>query len=349
MDSDNFYQLPANVSTVANLLNTKGISWAEYEEAIPYPGFQGVNYSNQKTYANDYVRKHNPLIMFDNTTNNDTATRQIKSFTDFYNDIKNQTLPQWAFITPNMTNDGHDTNVSFGSQWLRVFVTDLMSNTYFWNDTLLLLTFDESEKYTVPNRVFSILLGGAIPNTLVGTIDNTMYSHYSSIASVSANWGLPSLGRWDCGANLFQLVANKTGYKNWKVDTSKLLLNESLPGPLAQGGRAQFRPSWPVPATSGSCSGGHGVLEAVISNYEGLTPTFDYMSPFPYDTTAGLEVGVAYSRDETTYVTGVNSTSANTTSASAAHKSAAAKSAWLLRSATLPTILLGVLALKFFV
>jgi acid phosphatase len=30
MDNDNFWQIPTNVSTVADLLNTKGISWAEY-------------------------------------------------------------------------------------------------------------------------------------------------------------------------------------------------------------------------------------------------------------------------------------------------------------------------------
>ena len=164
MDFDNFFQNPANVSTVANLLNTKGISWAEYQEDMSYPGFQGFTYPNQKTHANDYVRRHNPLILFDDITSNDTASHQIKNFTDFYDDIKNMKRPQWPFITPNMTNDGHDASVSSGSKRLRGFVTDLMSSTYFWNDTLLLLTFDESEKYTVQNRVFSILLGGAIPD-----------------------------------------------------------------------------------------------------------------------------------------------------------------------------------------
>jgi acid phosphatase len=122
MDNDEFHAIPSNVSTVADLLDTKGISWAEYQEDLPYPGFQGFNYSNQQTFKNDYVRKHNvstffvllknsltslqPLILFDSVTNNATRLSLIKSFTAFEDDLKNQKLPQWAFFTPNMTDDG---------------------------------------------------------------------------------------------------------------------------------------------------------------------------------------------------------------------------------------------------
>src|SRR6201996_7230375 len=146
-----------------------------------------------------------------------------------------------------MTDDGHDTNVTFASTWERNWLNPLLNNTYFMNNTLILLTFDESETYTLQNKVFSILIGGAIPNNLKGTTDNTFYNHYSTIATVSANWGLPSLGRWDCQANVFELVAKKTGYKNYKVDTTNLFCNESYPGPLSD---AEYIPTWPIPTTS---------------------------------------------------------------------------------------------------
>lgn len=315
MDNDNFIQIASNVSTVADLLDTKSISWAEYMQDSPYPGFQGYNYSNQQTYADDYVRKHNPLILFDSVTNNNTALRLIKNFTHFYDDLYNNQLPQWAFLTPNMTNDGHDTNITFASKWLRGFVSDLMKNPYFWDNTLLLLTFDETETYAEQNRVFSILLGGAIPKHLVGTTDETVYTHYSSIASVSANWGLPSLGRWDCGANLFQLVADKVGYTNWNVDASNLYINESLPGPLSLSEYSIWRPTWPVPSTTDKCSAGNGILPAVVDKYKGRAPTYNYTTPFPYDATHGLDVGVSYSRNGSIYVSGVNTTGTSTTTA----------------------------------
>ena len=213
MDNDDFNQIPANVATVVDLLDTKNISWAEYQEDIPFPGFQGFNYSNQVTFANDYVRKHDPLILYQSITNNASRRAQIKGFGNngFHGDITNKTLPQWAFITPNMTNDGHDTSIVFASTWLRNFITPLMSNQYVWNNTLMLLTFDENESYGIQNKMFSILVGGAVPANLKGTKDNTFYNHYSTIATVSQNWGLPSLGRWDCHANVFEIVSNKTG------------------------------------------------------------------------------------------------------------------------------------------
>ncbi|KAJ5539595.1 phosphoesterase-domain-containing protein [Penicillium frequentans] len=316
MDNDLFHDIPTNVSTVADLLNTKGISWGEYQEDMPYPGFQGYNYSNQKTYADDYVRKHNPLVIFDKISSNDTALRLIKNFTSFETELQNKQLPQWAFITPNMTNDAHDTNVTYGSAWLRGFVSGLMNNTYFWDNTLMLLSFDESEVYNVPeseiydvrNRVFSILLGGAVPKHLVGTTDDTVYTHYSTLSTVEANWGLPSLGRWDCGANLFQFVADKVGYTNWAIDDTNLYINESLPGPLMRWGLTAYRSSWPVPSTSDSCAAGNGILQSVIDMYKGRAPTYNYTAPFPYDALYGMDVGIPYSRNGTTYVSGVNAT-----------------------------------------
>ena len=67
MDNDDFNFIDKNVSTVIDLLESKKISWAFYQEDMPYSGFEGFAWVNQKTGANDYVRKHNPgsrLISF---------------------------------------------------------------------------------------------------------------------------------------------------------------------------------------------------------------------------------------------------------------------------------------------
>jgi acid phosphatase len=98
MDSDSFFSMPSNISTVADLLDTKGISWGEYQEHSPYAGFPGYNFSNQRTFANDYVRKHNPLIMFQSVVSNATRLSLIKNFTSFDDDLRGQKLPQWAFV-----------------------------------------------------------------------------------------------------------------------------------------------------------------------------------------------------------------------------------------------------------
>ena len=98
----------------------------------------------------------------------------------FQYDLENETLPQWMFITPNMTNDGHDTSVTVAGKFCMEFLTPLLENEYFMERTLILITFDENETYQKANRVFSILLGGAVSPELVGTTDD---NYYVSMAS----------------------------------------------------------------------------------------------------------------------------------------------------------------------
>ena len=98
--------------------------------------------------------------------------------------------------------------------------------------TLILLTYDESETYEVPNRIVSVLLGGAIPDALRGTEDNTYYSHYSILSSLEHNWDLPNLGRYDVGANVFQYIADETGYTNHEP-SNLATVNNSSPTPAS--------------------------------------------------------------------------------------------------------------------
>ncbi|WPH02236.1 Hypothetical protein R9X50_00509200 [Acrodontium crateriforme] len=209
MDNDAFSQIDANVSTVIDLLEDRGISWGTYQEDMPYSGFEG-NWINQQTKKNDYVRKHNPPINYNANTDSRRLSYQ-KNLTMFNIDLKQKTLPQWIFITPNMTSDGHDTSVTTAGTWTRNFLEPLLDNEYFMKNTLILVTFDENHTYGAANRVFSILLGGAVPKNKVGCSDTNFYNHYSEIATVEANWGLHTLGRWDVGANVFDMVAKHTG------------------------------------------------------------------------------------------------------------------------------------------
>lgn len=48
------------------------------------------------------------------------------------------------FITPNMTDDAHDTSVTTAGLFLKRFLFPLLNNTYFMENTLILITFDEN-------------------------------------------------------------------------------------------------------------------------------------------------------------------------------------------------------------
>ncbi|KAN0106188.1 phosphoesterase [Hyaloscypha variabilis] len=201
--NSDLFRINSSVQTVVDLLEANGVSWSEYQEGLPYSGFQGDDYINQKTGANDYVRKHNPLVSYDSVTSNVDRLAKIKNFTMFETDLNDNKLPQWMFITPNMTNDGHDSSVTVAAQWARSFLTPLLSNSSFMKNTLVLLTFDESEDYANNNRVYSILLGDAVAASSHGTTDSTAYNHYSQMATVENNWSLGNLGLNDATASAF--------------------------------------------------------------------------------------------------------------------------------------------------
>ncbi|KAK0708281.1 phosphoesterase family-domain-containing protein [Lasiosphaeris hirsuta] len=288
MDEDGFVSFPENISTVVDLLDTKGISWGEYQEHMPYPGFDGANFSNQVTYKDDYVRKHNPLILFDSVAHNATRLKQIKNFTSFDHDLRAEKIPQWSFITPNMTNDAHDTNLTFASTWTRTFLEPLVKNPYFMEKTLIIVSFDENDRYPVPNRIFTVLLGGSIPPTLHNTTDTLYYNHYSTLSTVSVNWDLPSLGRWDCNANVFDFAASQTNHThNTNVSLEGFYWNVSYPGPLSD---HRFTPGWwPAPNTRDKCRSGRGVLPAVVATWgANQTGSYDYTRVYPDDGFSGI-------------------------------------------------------------
>ncbi|GES65834.1 phosphoesterase-domain-containing protein [Aspergillus terreus] len=199
---DSTHYISSSTKTIVDLLEDAGVSWSLYQEDMPYSGFE-ANYRNQKTGANDYVRKHNPLMSYNSVTSNTDRLAKSKNFTMFYEDLDNNKLPQWMFITPNMTNDGHDSSLATAGAWSRNFLTPLLSNKSFNTDrTLIILTFDEGLT-TGTNQIYAVLLGGAVPSAKIGTKDNAAYSHYSLLKTVEINWGLGNLGQNDVDATAF--------------------------------------------------------------------------------------------------------------------------------------------------
>ena len=117
-------------------------------------------------------------------------------------------------------------------------MTPLLTDPNFNSErTLIQITFDENESYSIQNTVYTVLLGGAVPQNLRGTNDSTFYTHYSMMSSVQNNWGLGNLGRGDTNATMaavFDFQANQTGYKNYKPTAAEIPqcnLTGIFPGP----------------------------------------------------------------------------------------------------------------------
>lgn len=96
-----------------------------------------------------------PFMSYDSVTSNEERLAKCKNFTMFYSDLEANTLPQWMFITPNMSpspssptgnaltspaNDGHDTSVTTAGAFAKSFLEPLLSNPNFMNNTLVQLS-----------------------------------------------------------------------------------------------------------------------------------------------------------------------------------------------------------------
>ncbi|KAI5862281.1 putative acid phosphatase Pho610 [Durotheca rogersii] len=213
LDHDDVIRIPSNVSTIVDLLDTKGISWKGYFEGMPGPGYMAeASIDTHGTW--DYVRKHNPFVSYDSVNTNGSRLLNLLSFRDFQRDLAAGTVPQFVMMSPDMLNDGHNTTLDYATKWARGFLLPLLEEGVFQERTLIQLTYDETEDYSEPNRIVSLLLGNAVPENLKGSEDDTFYTHFSILSTVENNWELANLGRFDVGANVFKLVAESTGYVN---------------------------------------------------------------------------------------------------------------------------------------
>ena len=169
---DGFHALPAG-GLGAQLTNA-GINWRAYMESMsngcfhsPYP----------------YALKHNPFAYYGSA-----CPPQVVPFTQFASDISGNT-PQFAWITPNLCNDGHDCSSSVADAWLARTVPAILNSTAWQDNGMLVITWDEGEDSA--NSVLTVIIR---PNPVVHRSAKA-YDHYSLLATIEDTLGVPRLGQ----------------------------------------------------------------------------------------------------------------------------------------------------------
>jgi len=127
-----------NVNNVTRLLNSAGKTWKAYEESLPYAGYVGPS-------TGSYSANHNPFSYFTDVVNS-SQKLNIVPFTQFATDLSNDNLPNYTFIKPNGSHDGHNGSLSAADTWLKTNIAPLLATPMFQpgGDGILIITFDES-------------------------------------------------------------------------------------------------------------------------------------------------------------------------------------------------------------
>ncbi len=171
-------------------LDRAGRSWKMYAESMPAP----CTTTNTALYA----VKHNPFLYFPSVTAQPAycASHDVP-YTQFGTDLASATtLPDFAFISPNLCNDMHDCSVAAGDAWLHANVSRILASPAFTTQrSLLVVTFDEGD--ASDNTVACVFAG---PAARAHTVSNAPYTHYSLLRTIEEAWGLNPLTGDDAAA-----------------------------------------------------------------------------------------------------------------------------------------------------
>jgi len=206
------------IPSIFEQVQTAGGSWKAYEESMP------SNCSTLGQSGKYYVR-HNPAVFFNhlriagqfggNTcATNDITLPAASCITgtscsvaplpdhSLLDDLNNNTLPSFSFVTPNFCDDMHTkcapykSRVTNGDQWLAAWLPQIIqSPAYQSGSTAVFVMWDETAFNTaMPNVVVapSVAPGTAVPAAI--TINN--------IAALLATENMLGLGHIGCATGL---------------------------------------------------------------------------------------------------------------------------------------------------
>lgn len=177
----------AHGSTLAGQLEAAHRSWRAYMEGLPHPCFEGAS-------AGGYAKKHDPFLYFPRIARSRARCRRVVPLAELARDLRARSLPAFAWITPNLCDDGHDCANASVDRFLARTVPYLLRE--LGAHGFLAITWDEGStdsgccKLAAGGRVALLLLG---PDVRAGTRIGAPADHYSLLALIERSLGLPRL------------------------------------------------------------------------------------------------------------------------------------------------------------
>jgi phosphatidylinositol-3-phosphatase len=165
---------PANVPTLAGQMEKaqgRTLTWKGYMEdmgndanredpACGRPKTASPDSTQHAETGDQYAARHNPFIYFHEL--DASCAAHLAKLSQLAKDLEAvETTPNFAFITPNLCNDGHDEpcvndepgGLLSADRFLATYVPKILNSPAFKKDGLLIVTFDEAEVYILKNKL----------------------------------------------------------------------------------------------------------------------------------------------------------------------------------------------------
>jgi phospholipase C len=189
---------PSTLRNIGDELLEKGISYAYYgDQWNAYKANPDNNYvTPDNTYCNicNFFQYSTSIMTGPGAANNlDT--------TDLYSALQNGNLPAVSFVKPDGYLDGHpaSSKLILFEGFVKKIVDGVRANHDLWNNTAVIVTFDEGGGYYDSGYIQPLDFfgdGTRIPTLVVskwtrpGHISHTYTDHVSILKFIEANWGL---------------------------------------------------------------------------------------------------------------------------------------------------------------
>jgi phosphatidylinositol-3-phosphatase len=163
---------------LAEEMHKHKLGFAIYSENLPETGYSGC-----AADGGLYRRKHNPVANWQ-TGLVAGANRPFSMFPQDY-----ASLPTLSFVVPNMMHDMHDGSIAQGDAWLKLHL-DGYARWAGQHDSLLIVTWDESDAGSPTNRIPMLMVGARIkPGSSTQHL-----THYSLLRTLTDMYGLQAIG-----------------------------------------------------------------------------------------------------------------------------------------------------------
>ena len=259
-------------ANIINRLDAGGLTWTAWAEDATGSGCP----SSDGSFSNGGFHPprdgdHFPFIDFTNLNNpadcshlQATASNTVVSGscsspsntdTAFVNSLAT-TAPNFIWLTPNDCDNGHDSGVSFGDQYLSNLVPKILSSPLFTatgSKATVLILYDEGYSQCsgtggTGECVYASFSGPAAKKGV--QISPAGASHYSFLSTIEAAWGLSSLNTNDvCAPNMLGAFGayprNCPPSTSFTVSTSAPVVNGVVTfTATTTGGTAPYTISW---------------------------------------------------------------------------------------------------------
>jgi acid phosphatase len=191
-----FFSGVVTQDNVVRALTAAGKTWKCYAEALPSVGYLGSD-------DGAYVQHHNPFAYFSDVQNSSSEAANIVPFTQLGSDISNNSLPDYAFIVPNVNDDAHNCPAGLttctdqqkliaADHWLSANIASLLASSAFQN-SLLIITFDEGDDADMAHGGGQVAAVMVSPLAKAGYKSTTFYQHESALRLMMEGLGVTDL------------------------------------------------------------------------------------------------------------------------------------------------------------